>query len=230
MPTLTPFAEIRQLAEQRKGGQAALEKLLGKPLTPAQLKKLPDDRYLAMMTRCIFQAGFNWKVIEHKWAGFEEAFHGFNPRGLAYLAPEKWDAYADDARIVRNRIKLEAVRANAVFVMEESECRGGFGRFIADWPPSDQVGLMAYLGKHASRLGGSTAQYFLRFIGKDSFVLSRDVIARLRASGIEIRDNPTSRKDLRLVQETFNAWHRESGLPYSHLSRIAAFSIGQNRP
>ena len=90
---LTPFAKIRKLAEERKGGKAALDKLLEqRVLSPKQLAKLPDDRYLSMMTRCVFQAGFNWKVVEAKWKGFEEAFHGFNPKGLAHLAPEKWDA------------------------------------------------------------------------------------------------------------------------------------------
>ena len=89
--TLTPFYKIEQLAADRKGGQSALELLLRdhKPLSTKQLLKLGDDRYLAMMTRCVFNAGFNWKVIEHKWKGFEEAFHGFNPKGLAHLPPEK---------------------------------------------------------------------------------------------------------------------------------------------
>ena len=68
---LTSFADIRKLAEERKGGKAALEELLGKkkPLSVKQLAKIADDRYLSMMTRCVFQAGFTWKVVEHKWAG-----------------------------------------------------------------------------------------------------------------------------------------------------------------
>jgi len=63
--TLIPFKEIRALAEERKGGKIALQELLAshKPLTGKQLTALGDDRYLAMMTRCVFNAGFNWKVI-----------------------------------------------------------------------------------------------------------------------------------------------------------------------
>jgi 3-methyladenine DNA glycosylase Tag len=229
---LTPFAKIRKLAEQRKGGKAALEKLVEhrnhKVLTPKQLAKLTDDRYLAMMTRCVFNAGFNWKVIEAKWPGFEEAFHGFNPKGLAHLAPEKWDAYVEDTRIVRNGMKIRTVLDNAHFVWNTAEEHGSFGKRFAAWPADDQVGLMQWLKKEGSRLGGNTAMYFIRFIGRDGFILSRDVVARMRASGVEITENPTSKRDLAKVQETFNRWHDETGLPYYQLSRIAGMSIGEN--
>ena len=228
--SLTPFKEIRKLAEQRKGGKKALQALLDqhKPKSAKQLAKLGDDRYLAMMTRCIFNAGFNWQVIQNKWDGFEEAFHGFNPLGLAHMAPEQWEAYVEDKRIVRNWIKIRSVLDNAHFLLEEAEQYGSFARHFAHWPPEDQVGLMAYLKKHASRLGGNTGMYFIRFMGKDSFILSQDVVGRLRASGVEIRDNPTSKKDLKLCQEAFNTWHDETGLPYTHLSRICGMSIGKN--
>ncbi len=228
---LTPFAKIEKLAAERKGGKSALEKLLTdhyKPITSKHLAKIPDDRYLAMMTRCVFNAGFNWKVIEHKWKGFEEAFHGFNPKGLAYLPPEKWDAYTNDKRIVRNTIKIRSVLDNAHFVWRTAQEQGSFAKVFAEWPGEDQIGLMAWLHKEGSRLGGSTAMYFIRFMGKDSFILSSDVVARLQASGVEIAGKPTSKRDLKLVQAAFNHWHEETGLGFTRLSRIAGMSIGQN--
>ncbi len=227
---ITPFKKIEQLAADRKGGQVALDKLLGehKPLSTRQLAKLGDDRYLAMMTRCIFQAGFNWKVIDNKWKGFEEAFHGFNPKGLAHLPPEKWDAYSSDKRIVRNPQKIRSVLDNAHFVWTTAEQHGSFAKVFAEWPVSDQIGLMAWLGKEGSRLGGSTAQYFIRFVGKDSFILSLDVIARLQASGVDIATRCSSKRDLRKVQDAFNHWHATSGYGYTKISRILAMSIGNN--
>jgi 3-methyladenine DNA glycosylase Tag len=232
---LTPFAKIRKLAEDRKGGAAALDKLITHPhhrvLTPKQLAKISDDRYLAMMTRCVFQAGFNWKVIEAKWKGFEEAFHKFNPKGLAHLAPDKWDAYVEDTRIVRNATKIRSVLDNAHFVWNTAEEHGSFGKRFANWPTNDQVGLMDWLKKGGGRLGGATAMYFIRFIGKDGFILSRDVAARLRASGVELPEKdgvPTSKRDLKLAQDAFNQWHDETGLSYTTLSRIAGMSIGPN--
>lgn len=229
--TLTPFATIHKLAQERKGGKAALEKLVSHPvLTPKKLAAISDDRYLAMMTRCVFQAGFNWKVIEHKWAGFEEAFHGFNPLGLAHLAPEKWEMYAEDTRIVRNWTKIKTVLDNAHFLIDTAAEHGSFASVFAQWPASDQIGLMAWLKKAGSRLGGNTGMYFIRFMGKDGFIISADVTARLQASGLKIATIPSSKRDLKQVQDAFNEWQQQSGLNYTQLSRIAGMSIGANNP
>ena len=85
------------------------------------------------------------------------------------------------------------------------------------------------MAKRGTRLGGGTGQFFLRFIGKDSFVLSADVVACLRDAGLVIADHPTSKKDLRKIQDQFNGWAEETGLPMTHLSRICALSVGENR-
>jgi 3-methyladenine DNA glycosylase Tag len=141
---------------------------------------------------------------------------------------EFWEALARDQRIVRNPQKIKAVRHNAAFVSEMSQEHGGFGKFLAEWPTSDQVGLLDLLAKRGSRLGGRTGQYFLRFVGKDSFVTSGDVVACLRDAGLDISESPSSKKDLLKIQHQFNAWVDETGLPLTHLSRICAMSIGEN--
>jgi hypothetical protein len=56
-------------------------------------------------------------------------------------------------------------------------------------------------------------------------VVTGDVVKCLRRAGLDITDNPTSKREYALMQQAFNAWHQESGLPYSHLSRISAFSV-----
>lgn len=222
------FTQIRERAEERKGGAAALKKILPEVLSEKKLAELGDDRFLAMMTKCINQAGFSWKVIENKWPQFEEAFFKFDPAKLGLLSPEQWEAYASDRRVVRNWQKIKALQENVYFLQEESRKHGSFGKFIADWPCSDQVGLMAYLKQHGSRLGGQSALWFLRRAGKDCFILSRDVVVVLNAIGLDIASKPTSQRDLKKVQTQFNEWHEETGLPYSHLSRIAACSVGEN--
>ena len=225
---MAKFEKIKERAEHRKGGGAALKKLLPKVASKKKLIALGDDRYLAMMTKCINQAGFSWKVIENKWPEFEEAFFAFNPKKLGYLSAEQWEAYVSDRRVVRNWQKIKALQENVFFVQEESRKSDGFGKFISEWPASDQIGLMAYLKKHGSRLGGQSALWFLRRTGKDCFILSKDVVATLRGSGLEIAEQPSSQRDLKKVQAQFNEWHEETGLLYSHLSRIAACSVGEN--
>jgi 3-methyladenine DNA glycosylase Tag len=222
------FEHVRQRAEERKGGRRALAALLPDVLGPAQLAAKGDDRYLSMICRVVNQAGFNWSVIDHKWPEFEAAFFKFNLRKLAGLSPAQWEAYTQDVRVVRNWQKIKALRDNVQFVQQEAARHGTFGRFLADWPADDQIGLMAYLKNHAARLGGFSAQWFLRNVGKDAFMLTPDVVRALQNAGVDIRANPTGKTDLRRVQDAFNAWHRETRLPYAHLSKIAAYSIGEN--
>ena len=121
-----------------------------------------------------------------------------------------------------------ATIVNAAFVQEIAKEHGSFGKFLAQWPVSDQVGLLDLLGKRGARLGGRSGQYFLRFIGKDCFVTSADAVACLRDAGLDISESPTSKKDLKKIQDQFNAWAEETGLPLTHLSRICAMSIGEN--
>jgi 3-methyladenine DNA glycosylase Tag len=226
--SMTPFATIRARAAKRKGGEAALASLLPQVMDAKALGRVTDDRVLAEMARRIFCAGFVWSVIENKWSGFEAAFLGFEPKRLSFEPDEFWERLAGDSRIVRNPQKIGAVRHNARFVVDIAGEHGGFGTFLARWPVGDQVGLLELLAKRGARLGGRTGQYVLRFLGKDCFIASADVVACLRDAGLDIAENPTSKKDLKKVQDQFNTWAAESGLPLTHLSRICAMSIGEN--
>jgi len=223
-----PFKTIRARAEKRKGGAKALSKLLPPKPEPKALAKIGDDRVLAEMTRRLFSAGFAWNVIEAKWTGFEEAFLKFEPGRLSLQPDEFWDALIKDARIVRNGAKIMSVRVNAGFVREVAREHGSFGKLLAKWPSSDEIGLLELLAKRGSRLGGNTGQMFLRFLGWDGFVTSRDVVACMRDADLDVAETITSKRDLARVQAQFNAWAEETGLPYMHLSRICAMSIGEN--
>lgn len=224
----TAFKFIWARAAKRKGGDKALQALLPKVPDQKALAKLNDDRVLAEMTKRVFSAGFVWQVIDAKWDGFEAAFLNFQPKKLLHKPDEFWENLASDTRIVRNGQKIMTVRANAQFVLDIAAEHGSFGKFLQSWPVTDQVGLMELLAKRGSRLGGNTGQYLLRFLGKDGFVTSNDVITCLRDAGVELSQTAASKKDLRKIQDQFNAWAKESGLPYMHVSRVCAMSVGQN--
>lgn len=219
------FAEIVARAAERKGGLDNLLKMLPTGIRPAaELARIPDDRWLSGMSKAIFKAGFVWKIIDNKWPGFEEAFRGFDPERCAGMSPDEEDALCRDKRIVRNRQKILTVPHNAVMVLETSRQYGGFGRFIADWPQDDFVSLLDYLAENGFRLGGRTSQYFLREMGKDGFVLSRDGVAALIAAGV-VDKPPASKSARKKVQEAYNRWHEESGHSLAEISRILALSI-----
>jgi len=224
---MADFQKIRLRAAKRKGGEAELATLLGPVPDNAAVADIPDDRILSTMAERIFAAGFVWRVIEQKWPGFEEAFLRFEPKRLLFQPDDFWHDLASDQRIVRNPQKIKSVRDNAAFVERVSKEHGGFGKFLAEWPADDQVGLLDLLGKRGTRLGGFSGQYFLRFLGWDAFVLSGDVLLCLRDSGVPIGSG-TSKKDLKAAQAQFNAWAKESGLPITHISRTCALSIGTN--
>jgi 3-methyladenine DNA glycosylase Tag len=223
-----PFKTIRARAEKRKGGPKALQKLLPPKPEPKALAKLGDDRILAEMTKRVFSAGFAWSVIENKWPDFEKVFLGFKPAKLTFQPDEFWDALLNDKRIVRNGAKIMSVRENAQFVQEIAREHGSFGKFLSNWPASDEIGLLDLLNKRGSRLGGNTGQMFLRFVGWDGFVTSKDVVACLREAGLDIAEEVKSKGDLAKVQAAFNIWAEETSLPYAHLSRICALSVGEN--
>ena len=224
------FKIIQEAAEKRKGGKKEMSRLLVSPLSDEKLKAIADDRYLAQMTRCVFNAGFHWRVITSKWDGFEEAFHGFDLGQLLTKSPDEWEAYQSDSRIVRNWQKIQTVFQNAVMVDQLAEEHGAFGEFFAQWPSSDQVGLMKFLKKEGSRLGGRTCQWFIRFIGKDGFLATGDVVTALIANGVDINENPTSQRDMQRIQDAFNHWHDETDLAYSDISRILSYTVGDNVP
>ena len=228
MSPMTSFKTIRSRAETRKGGPAALKKLLPQAPDAKALAKLSDDRVLSEMTKRVFSAGFAWSVIETKWPGFETAFLGFEPGQLTFQPDDFWHALINDKRIVRNGAKIMSVRDNAAFITEVSREHGSFGKFLSHWPSSNEIGLLDLLAKRGSRLGGNTGQLLLRFLGWDGFVTSKDVVACLRDAGLDIAEEVKSKGDLAKVQAQFNAWAKETGLPYAHLSRICALSIGDD--
>lgn len=217
------FEEIFEIAAGRHGGPDALEGKLSKPKTPAELEKMPEDRWLSIISKCVFQAGFNWKVIENKWDGFEAAFDGFDIGRCAFMDDEKFDSLLQDTRIVRNGTKIATVRDNAAFLLELRQ-EGGVGKTLGGWPSSDYIGLLAMLGKRGSRLGGASAQYAMRFAGRDSFILSQDVTSRFIAEGV-IDKPATSKRALNDVQEAFNTWMDQSGRSLTEISRVLAMSV-----
>jgi 3-methyladenine DNA glycosylase Tag len=130
---LTSFDALYNLAAANRGGADELEAYLPQQKISEQLSAQTDDRYLSMMARCVFRAGFVWRVIDNKWPGFEEAFVQFNPMAVAYFSDEKLEELAQDRRIVRNFTKIVSVRNNAAYVLDRQRTHGSFGEFIAGW-------------------------------------------------------------------------------------------------
>ena len=225
------FEEIYDIAAERKGSAAALEGLIGEypSKTRAALAATPDDRWLAGMTRVVFEAGFNWRVVDNKWPGFEAAFHAFDPPLNAAMGEEEFDAHLKNTGIVRNAQKVSSVRVNGQFLVDLADEHGSAAAFFADWPDTDFVGLLEVMKKRAARCAGESAMRFFRRMGKPSFMTSRDVATALIEAGV-LEAPPRNRKDLRAVQDAFNLWSRQSGRDLTAISRVLAMSAGPSYP
>ncbi len=221
---MTPFSEIYAVAARRKGGEAALEAELPVPKDADALAAVSDDRYLSLMSLRIFRAGLRHALVDARWPAFEEVFHGFDPYRVRAMPDEALEALMNEKRIIRHWGKIKAVRDNAAALIAVSEEAGGFGRFLADWPGERIMGLWRELGRRFAQLGGNSGPYFLRMAGKDTFLLTGDVVRALAREGV-IAGKPTTRDARAAVEAAFNRWAEESGRPLCQISRILAASI-----
>jgi 3-methyladenine DNA glycosylase Tag len=216
------FAPIHDAARARHGA-AALAARLPQPRSVGELDGVGDDRYLSQMSLRIFRAGLKHSVVDAKWPAFEEVFFGFEPRRVRAMPDEALEALLADRRLIRHWGKLKAVRGNAAAMIEIADRHGGFGNWLARWPAIDIVGLWEALAKHFSQMGGNSGPTFLRMVGKDTFIPTQSVVAALKRWG-SIETPPKNQKDRIAVQEHFNAWAAETGLPLCQLSLILAAS------
>ena len=219
-----PFQSIYDRAALRHGGKNHLEQMLSRPLNPTQLSQHSDDRWLAAFSQKIFQSGINWQVVRNKWSGFEAVFFDFDIEKMLLIHNEMWEEKAKDVRIIRNFGKVMTIRENALMISECQATHGSFSHFIADWPNDDIIGLWAYLKKQGARLGGNTGPYTLRAMGKDTFILTKDVEGYLRLHDIIITGRDTQ-SAWKAAQSAFNHWHQESGRSYTAISQCIALSV-----
>ncbi|WP_100658677.1 DNA-3-methyladenine glycosylase I [Alteromonas flava] len=221
------FAAIYARAAKRKGGEQALEKLLGEPLAPKELAQVGDDRFLAEFTKKVFQSGFVWRVVRQKWPDFEELFFGFDIEKVLLMPDEMLERKAADPRIIRNYNKVKTIRDNALMIADVRQQHGSFAKFVAQWPADDVVGLWDYLKKRGARLGGNTGPYALRFLGKDTFLLSKDVEDYFTQHKL-IEGSARSKRSLTTINQTFLEWQQQSGRSLQAISQVVAFSCGDN--
>ncbi|MCF6256112.1 MAG: DNA-3-methyladenine glycosylase I [Gammaproteobacteria bacterium] len=219
------ITEITRIAARHKGGAAALERLLSRPLPPGKIRKIPNDRWLSAMTKCIFQAGFNWQIIENKWERFEEVFEGFDVGRWMMMSDDDLDQLLKIDGIVRNVVKIRSVRENATFLKEVGDAHGSsVGDYFAAWKPTDYCNNLRELQKNGARLGGKTSQIFLQRMGIDAIAFTPDVIKALQREDI-INRILGSNRDWTALQTAIDTWRNQSDRTLTEISQILVFSV-----
>ena len=64
------------------------------------------------------QAGLSWDIILKKREDYRRAFHGFDVETVAKMTDEELDNILKTANVVKNRLKVYSVRANAIAALE----------------------------------------------------------------------------------------------------------------
>jgi len=80
-----------------------------------------------------FQAGLSWITILRKRENFRRAFDDFNPEKIARYRPAKIERLMQDARIIRNRAKIEGAVRSARAWLNVMEKGPGFSKFLWDF-------------------------------------------------------------------------------------------------
>lgn len=76
------------------------------------------------------QAGLSWSTILAKRAGYRQVFHQFEITKVAAMTDAELEALTQDARVVRNRRKIYAVRTNAQAVLRATQRHGSLRAYL----------------------------------------------------------------------------------------------------
>src|SRR5260370_41926616 len=116
------------------------------------------------MARVMFQTGISWRVVDAKWSGIQEAFRGFDPKRVARFRTADIDRLMGDARVIRNRKKLEAIASNAGRMLELDTEHKGFKRYLDSLGDFDTT--KKALHKEFAYMGDSGTWFFLWTVGR----------------------------------------------------------------
>ena len=77
-----------------------------------------------------FQAGLSWYTVLAKRENFRKAFDNFDLIKIANYSEEKMAELAEDAGIIRNKLKIKATVTNAQAYIKVQEEFGSFSKYI----------------------------------------------------------------------------------------------------
>lgn len=219
------FSAIEKQVEAQHGDLDAVSERVSLVKSKAELINIGDDRYLSELSKIIFQLGFNWKVIENKWPSFESAFQHFKLNHCAGLADEQLEQLMQGGTIVKNWVKVKAVRGNARWMQTLVAEHGSVGEFVAAIQPENFCQSVLAMQKQGERVGAKTAQMWLRRMGAEALILSDDVTDALLRNQV-ITKAPSSKRDWDQLQVVLNQWRSEGDYSLNYISQMLAFSTG----
>jgi len=112
------------------------------------------------MTKTVFTAGLNWKIVENKWPNFQKAFAGFSIPKVAGFTDKDTKRLMADAGIVRNEKKIQATVHNAGEFLKLEKDYGSFQKYLTTFG-KDEDRMLEAVQERFQHVGPSTARTFL---------------------------------------------------------------------
>jgi len=110
------------------------------------------------------QAGLSWETILQKRENYRKAFAGFDPKKVSRFSPKKLRSLMHDEGIVRNRLKIQSARTNALAFLAVQKEFGSFDAYL--WRFTDAQAMSKDLLKRGFRFVGPTICYaFMQAVG-----------------------------------------------------------------
>jgi len=124
-----------------------------------------DAELLERLALEINQAGLSWLTILRKREAFRRAFKGFEPAIVARFGARDRARLLADAGIIRNRLKVDAVIANARTVLELRQTHGSFAGWLDAHHPLPKPRWVKLFGQTFRFTGGEIVGEFLMSTG-----------------------------------------------------------------
>lgn len=124
-----------------------------------------DDALFERLLLEINQAGLSWLTILRKREGFRDAYDHFSVERVAAYGDEDRKRLLDDARIIRNRLKVDAAIHNAGRILSLRDEHGSFSSWLDLHHPLDKAEWVRLFRKTFRFTGGEITGEFLMSIG-----------------------------------------------------------------
>jgi len=133
----------------------------------ARKRPSSDDAYFENMSRIIFQAGLNWKVVDKKWPTTQKAFDKFSTKKVSGYTDSDVNRLMRDNGIVRNKGKILAIVENAKEFERIKKDYRSFQTYLDSLDKSHNYSLV--IKEFSARfkwMGPSSASMFLYTVGE----------------------------------------------------------------
>jgi DNA-3-methyladenine glycosylase I len=113
----------------------------------------------------IMQAGLSWDLVLRRRAGMRAAFADYVVDRVAAFGPGDVERLLADPAIIRNRLKVEAIIANARTVQGFRATHGGFAGWLDAHHPRERADWVKLFKKTFRFTGGEIVGEFLTSLG-----------------------------------------------------------------